>query len=91
MRRLAPAAFHDLYELLADGLNSFAYSMLRDANAAEDAVQQAFLELVQAALRRRRRRVATSPSAKARQRRLESKRRRSRLKERRRRPTADDG
>ncbi|MDH3539097.1 MAG: sigma-70 family RNA polymerase sigma factor [Acidimicrobiia bacterium] len=49
MRRLAPEAFHVLYEHLADGLNSFAYSMLRDGNAAEDAVQQAFLELVQAA------------------------------------------
>ncbi len=49
VRRLAPEAFRDLYELLADGLNSFAYSMLRDAAAAEDAVQQAFLELVKAA------------------------------------------
>ncbi len=49
VRRLAPEAFRDLYELLADGLNSFAYSMLRDGSAAEDAVQQAFLELVQAA------------------------------------------
>ena len=49
VRRLAPDAFRRLYELLADGLNSFAYSMLRDGNAAEDAVQQAFLELVKAA------------------------------------------
>ena len=49
VRRLAPEAFDDLYRLLADGLNSFAYSMLRDSGAAEDAVQQAFLELVKAA------------------------------------------
>lgn len=49
VRRLAPDAFRQLYEMLADGLNSFAYSMLREAGAAEDAVQQAFLELVKAA------------------------------------------
>ena len=49
VRRLAPEAFRALYELHADGLNSFAYSMLRDPAAAEDAVQQAFLELVKAA------------------------------------------
>ncbi len=49
VRRLAPDAFRELYELLADGLNSFAYSVLRDAGASEDAVQQAFLELVKAA------------------------------------------
>lgn len=49
VRRLAPEAFRDLYELLADGLNSFAYSLLHDSAAAEDAVQQAFLELVKAA------------------------------------------
>ena len=49
VRRLAPEAFAELYGLLADGLNSFAYSMLHDAAAAEDAVQQAFLELVKAA------------------------------------------
>ena len=49
VRRLAPEAFRALYELHADGLNTFAYSMLRDRAAAEDAVQQAFLELVQAA------------------------------------------
>lgn len=51
VRRLEPGAFRALHELHADGLNSFAYSMLRDAAAAEDAVQQAFLELVQAAPR----------------------------------------
>ena len=49
VRRLAPEAFDHLYRLLADGLHSFAFSMLRDRGAAEDAVQQAFLELVRAA------------------------------------------
>ena len=49
VRRLAPEAFDDLYRLVADGLHSFAFSMLRDRGAAEDAVQQAFLELVKAA------------------------------------------
>ena len=49
VRRLAPDAFRTLYESLADGLNSFAFSMLRDRASAEDAVQQAFLELVKAA------------------------------------------
>jgi RNA polymerase sigma-70 factor (ECF subfamily) len=49
VRQLAPEAFTELYGLLADGLNSFAYSILHDAAAAEDAVQQAFLELVKAA------------------------------------------
>lgn len=43
------AAFHQLYDLLADPLASFAYGMLNDRGAAEDAVQQAFLELAQAA------------------------------------------
>jgi RNA polymerase sigma-70 factor (ECF subfamily) len=49
VRALAPEAFAALYRVLVDGLNSFAYSMLRDSSAAEDAVQQAFLELVKAA------------------------------------------
>lgn len=49
VRRLAPESFHRLYELQANALNSFAYSLLRDQAAAEDAVQQAFLELVKAA------------------------------------------
>ena len=49
VRRLAPDAFRTLYESLADGLNSFAFSILRDRASAEDAVQQAFLELVKAA------------------------------------------
>lgn len=49
VRRLAPEAFDELYRLLADALNSFAYSIVRDSGAAEDAVQQAFLELVSSA------------------------------------------
>ena len=49
VRRLAPEAFDELYRILADALHSFAHAMLRDAGAAEDAVQQAFLELVKAA------------------------------------------
>jgi RNA polymerase sigma-70 factor (ECF subfamily) len=49
VRALASGAFHRLYELEADALNSFAYSIVQDAGAAEDAVQQAFLELVKAA------------------------------------------
>ena len=49
VRRLAPSAFHSLYLLLSDRLNTFAFSYLRDRGSAEDAVQQAFLELVQGA------------------------------------------
>ena len=49
VRRLAPPAFLSLYLLLADRLNTFAFSYLRDRCHAEDAVQQAFLELVQGA------------------------------------------
>ncbi len=49
VRRLAPAAFRSVYLLLADRLNTFAFSYLRDRGSAEDAVQQAFLELVQGA------------------------------------------
>ena len=45
----APSAFSELYNSMADALNSFAYSLLQDKGAAEDAVQQAFLELVRAA------------------------------------------
>ena len=43
------AAFGSVYQLTASGLVSFAYGMLRDRQAAEDAVQQAFLELTRAA------------------------------------------
>ncbi len=49
IRRRSDPAFADLYNLIGDALASFAYSMLRDQRAAEDAVQQAFLELVKAA------------------------------------------
>lgn len=42
------AAFRAVYEATADDLASFAYGMLRDRGAAEDMVQQAFLELVNA-------------------------------------------
>ncbi len=38
-------AFHRVYDLLADRLVGFAVRRLRDRGAAEDAVQQAFLEL----------------------------------------------
>lgn len=38
-----------MYEATVDGLASFAYGMLGNRAAAEDAVQQAFLELVTAA------------------------------------------
>lgn len=38
-------AFHRVYQLLASQLAGFAYRQLRDRGAAEDAVQQAFLEL----------------------------------------------
>ncbi|HUP14719.1 MAG TPA: sigma factor [Acidimicrobiia bacterium] len=49
IRRRSDAAFRAVYEATADGLASFAYGMLGNRAAAEDAVQQAFLELVQAA------------------------------------------
>ncbi len=42
-------AFTAAYHLTASALTSFAFGMLHDRRAAEDAVQQAFLELVQAA------------------------------------------
>jgi RNA polymerase sigma-70 factor (ECF subfamily) len=41
-------AFTELYELIAERLFRFAYRMLRDRGAAEDAVQHSFLELVRA-------------------------------------------
>ncbi|MFV2000503.1 MAG: RNA polymerase sigma factor [Acidimicrobiia bacterium] len=49
IRQQSDAAFADLYRLTANHLASFAFSMLRDRRLAEDAVQQAFLELVRAA------------------------------------------
>jgi RNA polymerase sigma-70 factor (ECF subfamily) len=48
IRRRSDAAFRAVYEATADGLASFAYGMLGNRAAAEDAVQQAFLELVNA-------------------------------------------
>ena len=44
--RRSDAAFRAVYEATADGLASFAYGMLGNRAAAEDAAQQAFLELV---------------------------------------------
>jgi len=49
VRRRSEEDFAALYDLTADGLASYAYGMLRDRLAAEDAVQQAFLELTRAA------------------------------------------
>jgi len=49
IRRRSDAAFADLYRLTGNHLASFAFSMLRDRRLAEDAVQQAFLELVRSA------------------------------------------
>lgn len=49
IRRRSDHAFRAVYEATADDLASYAYGMLRNRTAAEDAVQQAFLELVRAA------------------------------------------
>ncbi|NIA25451.1 MAG: sigma-70 family RNA polymerase sigma factor [Gammaproteobacteria bacterium] len=49
LRRRDSVAFRRLYEALANPLGRFAFGMLRDRSAAEDAVQQAFLEFVKAA------------------------------------------
>jgi len=49
IRRRSDAAFRAVYESMANDLASFAIGFLRDRKAAEDAVQQAFLELVKAA------------------------------------------
>jgi len=51
IRRRSEDAFRAVYALVADELASFATGMLRDRRAAEDAVQQAFLELSVAAHR----------------------------------------
>ncbi len=45
IRERSERAFSDLHRIMADGLVSYAYGTLRDRQAAEDAVQQAFLEL----------------------------------------------
>ena len=49
IRNRSERAFSTVYQLTAGGLASYAYGMLRDRSAAEDAVQQAFLELTVAA------------------------------------------
>jgi RNA polymerase sigma-70 factor (ECF subfamily) len=49
VRARSEEAFAAVYQLVASDLVSFAYGMLRDRGAAEDAVQQAFLELARAA------------------------------------------
>ena len=62
----------------------------RTQAANRRAATERFVELVDAALRRRRRRRPTRPTVASRAKRLEHKRRRGRLKARRRRPTADE-
>jgi RNA polymerase sigma factor (sigma-70 family) len=49
IRERREQAFTTVYRLLASDLLSFAYGMLHDRGAAEDAVQQAFLELARSA------------------------------------------
>ena len=49
IRHRSDTAFRVVYESMANDLASFAIGFLRDRKAAEDAVQQAFLELVKAA------------------------------------------
>ncbi len=49
VRERSNAAFSAVYRLVASELLSFANGMLRDRGAAEDVVQQAFLELARAA------------------------------------------
>jgi RNA polymerase sigma-70 factor (ECF subfamily) len=49
IRQRSDRAFATVYELVASDLFSFARGMLHDTGAAEDAVQQAFLELARAA------------------------------------------
>ena len=49
IRERSDLAFTTVYQLLASDLVSFAFGMLRDRGAAEDAVQQAFFELARAA------------------------------------------
>lgn len=52
IRHRSEEAFSAVYRLTADGLASYAFGMLHDRPAAEDAVQQAFLELTRAARQR---------------------------------------
>jgi len=49
VRTRSEEAFSAVYALMANGLASYANGMLRDRLAAEDSVQQAFLELARAA------------------------------------------
>lgn len=49
VRERSDEAFSTVYRLLASDLVTFAHGMLHDRGAAEDAVQQAFLELARAA------------------------------------------
>ena len=49
IRNRTESAFAAVYRLIASDLLSFANGILRDRGAAEDAVQQAFLELARAA------------------------------------------
>ena len=49
IRHRSDAAFRAVYESMANDLATFAIGFLHDRKAAEDAVQQAFLELVKAA------------------------------------------
>ena len=49
VRHRSESAFATVYRLTVDDLTSFAYGMLHDRSAAEDAVQQAFLELARSA------------------------------------------
>ncbi|MCL1595097.1 MAG: sigma-70 family RNA polymerase sigma factor [Actinomycetia bacterium] len=49
IRERSEKAFSDLHRAVANGLMAHAFGMLRDRQAAEDAVQQAFLELAKTA------------------------------------------
>ncbi len=49
IRSRSDAAFHAVYTSMANDLVSFAIGMISDRRAAEDVVQQAFLELVKSA------------------------------------------
>ncbi len=51
VRERSDEAFAAVHRVIASDLASFAHGMLRDRHAAEDAVQQAFLELARTAHR----------------------------------------